>query len=403
MTVPRLLRRLLVPGRIYPLYGVHHLIAGMLAGFAYSRMFQLLFGDSSGIVHYFRWLGIRQPDVRQTGSNFGTDTAYETPFELEFGSGSMVSDGFKVVNFETGSGAFRIVPACIGNGSFIGNSIVYPAGARTGDNCLLGTKVMVPIDGEMRENTGLLGSPAFEIPRQVVSDRKFDPVPSNAEGHARLRAKNRFNLRTALLHLAWQWALLAGILLVAYGSIVIAGFNLWALVLTAVLMPAYVLAHGVAAERFSSLAIRFEPHRSTIHEPYFWWIERHWKLGETVLDNALTGTPFRGMLLRLLGMRVGSRLFDEGANIPEKMLVEIGDNCAINAGTVIQAHSLEDGLFKSDRIVIGDNCSIGPSGFVHYGVRMSEGSSLAPDAFLMKGATTEPGSRWVGNPASPQN
>ena len=60
----------------------------------------------------------------------------------------------------------------IGTRNFVGNNIAFPAGARTGENCLLATKVMVPIDGPVRENVGLLGSPAFEIPRSVSARRR---------------------------------------------------------------------------------------------------------------------------------------------------------------------------------------------------------------------------------------
>lgn len=138
MTVPRLLRLMIKPNTIYPLYGFRHYVAGVLSGTSYSITFQLLYGDSSAIVHYLRWLGVRQPDAVQTGSNFGTTTAFESPFDVEFGRGAMVSDGLKIINFETGSGAFRLVGAQVGKGCFLGNDIVYPPGAKLGDNCLLG-------------------------------------------------------------------------------------------------------------------------------------------------------------------------------------------------------------------------------------------------------------------------
>ena len=32
---------------------------------------------------------------------------------------------------------------------------------------------MIPIDGPVRENVGLLGSPAFEIPRMVNRDKEL--------------------------------------------------------------------------------------------------------------------------------------------------------------------------------------------------------------------------------------
>jgi carbonic anhydrase/acetyltransferase-like protein (isoleucine patch superfamily) len=73
----------------------------------------------------------------------------------------------------------------------------------------------------------------------------------------------------------------------------------------------------------------------------------------------------------------------------------------VNSGVFMQAHSLEDGFFKSDRIVVGERCTVGVKAYVHYGSTMSDDSILEPDAFLMKGQTMAPKSVWVGNPAQP--
>ena len=105
------------------------------------------------------------------------------------------------------------------------------------------------------------------------------------------------------------------------------------------------------------------------------------------------------MLWRLLGVRIGRRVFDDGCFLTERTLVTIGDNCTLNAGSVIQCHSQEDGAFKSDRTVIGAGCTLGVGAFVHYGVTMGDGAVLAPDSFLMKGEEIAPHGRWGGNPA----
>jgi hypothetical protein len=72
----------------------------------------------------------------------------------------------------------------------------------------------------------------------------------------------------------------------------------------------------------------------------------------------------------------------------------------LNAGAVIQCHSLEDGTFKSDCTVIGSGAVLGVAAFVHYGVAMGEGTVLDADAFLMKGEMTAPFTHWGGNPAT---
>jgi non-ribosomal peptide synthetase-like protein len=83
----------------------------------------------------------------------------------------------------------------------------------------------------------------------------------------------------------------------------------------------------------------------------------------------------------------------------DKTLIAIGDDCAFNAGSVIQPHSQEDGTFKSDRISIGAGCTLGTGALVHYGVTMGDGVELAPDSFLMKSEEVPPHARWGGNPA----
>jgi non-ribosomal peptide synthetase-like protein len=117
------------------------------------------------------------------------------------------------------------------------------------------------------------------------------------------------------------------------------------------------------------------------------------------LVQILNGTPFKRLVWRMLGVRVGRRLFDDGCWMPEKTLVTIGDDVTLNARSLIQCHSQEDDTFKSDRIAIGAGCTVGVGGWVHYGATMGDGSVLEPDSFLMKGEEVPPGARWGGNPA----
>jgi non-ribosomal peptide synthetase-like protein len=111
------------------------------------------------------------------------------------------------------------------------------------------------------------------------------------------------------------------------------------------------------------------------------------------------GTPFKPLVWRLLGVRVGARVFDDGVNLTEKSFTSIGDDATLGEGSVIQCHSQEDGGFKSDRVEIGARVTLGVSSFVHYGTTIGEDTILAPDTFLMKGEEVPPGSFWGGNPA----
>ena len=203
--VPRLLNVFLRPCVVYPLYGFHDRIHRAIARLTGMKFFTHLFGDSSFIVYYLRWIGYDLGEVEQTGSNFGTEVGHESPFLSTVGSGTMVADGLSIMNadFSSTSSGF---PRChIGPDNFLGNNIAYPAGGRTGDNCLLATKAMIPLDGKIREGVGLLGSPSFEIPRSVERDSRFDHLRTGEELRRRLTAKNWYNLRTMGVFLIGRW------------------------------------------------------------------------------------------------------------------------------------------------------------------------------------------------------
>ena len=144
---------------------------------------------------------------------------------------------------------------------------------------------------------------------------------------------------------------------------------------------------------------RLKPRLVSIYDPYFWWHERHWKLNAFPVLAMYAGTPFRGMLLRAMGMKVGAKMFDCSLGIPERSLIEVGDYTNLNEGCVLQAQSLEEGVFKSDYIRLGNRCSVGPGALVHYGVSTGDDVVLDADSFVMKGETLDSHTGWCGNPA----
>lgn len=106
-------------GQVYPLHGLHDSAQRIMSRISNVPLYRNLFGDSSYIVHYLKALGYDLGEVVQTGSSFGPGVAHE----------SRVS---------------------VAGRNFVGNNITFPIGARVGEYCLPGTKVMVPIDGPVR-------------------------------------------------------------------------------------------------------------------------------------------------------------------------------------------------------------------------------------------------------------
>jgi non-ribosomal peptide synthetase-like protein len=399
-TVPRLLNLLIRPNKVYRLYGFHYGIHQWIVRLTNAKVLSNLVGDSSWIVHYLRGIGYDLGKVVQTGSNFGGQVKHESPYLSSIGTGTMVADALSMMNAEFSNTTFRLSRTSIGERNYLGNGIAYPPRGRTGDNCLLATKVMVPISGRVWENVGLLGSPPFEIPRSVERDSSFDPLKQGDEFRRGLAAKNRHNFVTILwcLFARWFFVFLLTVLTGIAGdfyAVLGAAVIVLELVLSAVLGIAYWILVERIVTGFQRLPVLF----CSIYEPAMWRHERYWKVPATPYLTAFAGTPFINMILRGVGTRVGRRVFNDGCGMPERSLVIIGDDCTLNETSTIQCHSQEDGIFKSDYSTLGRNVTLGTGSHVHYGVTIDDGAELTTDCFLMKGEQVPAGARWGGNPA----
>ncbi len=399
--VPRVLYYVfLQEGRTYVLYGVHYFIHEIIKASTNNPIYCMIFGDSAFIVYYLRWIGYRLNNVVQTGSNFGLDQRHDIPYLVDIGSGTMVSDGLTMINAPRSNSSFKVAKVKLGDHNYLGNGIYYPADGKTGANCLLATKVAIPVDGPVRENVGLLGSPCFEIPRVVDRDKHLNPVVDDRTRQEQIRAKTRFNIKTMIGFLFTGWLFVYVSLLGLYVALLY--FPLFG-TLTLLAFTAFFTVTGILWFAFLEKAcIGFRPLKPQIVSMYdmgFWRHERYWKFTGSPLPYLFKGTPFKNMISRLLGVTVGKKVFDDGCSFFDKTLIKIGDYCTLNEACVLQGHSLEEGVFKCDVIKIGHGCTLGGGAFVHYGVTMGDNVVLDPDSFLMKGEIVDPNATWRGNPA----
>src|SRR5262249_4212636 len=150
-------------------------------------------------------------------------------------------------------------------------------------------------------------------------------------------------------------------------------FLLFATALAAVVALAYYPRHGMvsiyAGSAFAfffailwgwfvesaSLGFgRLKPQIALALDRYYWFHERHWHLfGLTQIAALFVGTPFKNLISRLEGVRIGKKVFDDGVRWTEYTLIEIGDYTNLNVFSIVWPHSLEEGVFKSDYIKIG--------------------------------------------------
>ena len=399
VTLPRLFALGLRPDTVHPLFGGRYWLHRAIGTLTNVKPFVGLFGDASAIAHYLALLGYRLRPLQQTGSNFGLAVKHENPFLTIVGAGTVVADGLSVMNAEYSATSFRVSATRIGANNFLGNRIAYPPQGRTGDDCLLATKVQIPQHGPIRSGVGLLGSPSFEIPRTVARDSELD-VTDPVELAASLRRKNRHNVVSMGLHLLvrWLFTFLLAVAIAAVGSLPIAAGATEVVVVEVVGVVLLVVWYALVERCVRPLMAR-APQGCSIYDPTFWRHERYWKVPAPGWVQLANGTPFKPLIWRLLGVHVGARVFDDGADLTERSFTTIGDEVTLGEGTVVQCHSQEDGGFKSDHVVIGARCTLGVGSFVHYGTTIGDGAVLAPDTFLMKGEEVPPGEHWSGNPA----
>src|SRR5262249_17444718 len=158
------------------------------------------------------------------------------------------------------------------------------------------------------ENTGLLGSPAFEIPRMVDRDRDMNAAFDEATRRARLSRKNRYNAVTAVIFLGSRWmSFFAALVLWTAALASYDRFGVLALVAPTVAIGGGSILLFVLLGRASLAFGRLEPKLASIYDPYFWFHERHWKLSESAITRMFGGTPFRSMMFRAMGMKVGAK------------------------------------------------------------------------------------------------
>ncbi|MGY1643001.1 Pls/PosA family non-ribosomal peptide synthetase [Geodermatophilus sp. SYSU D00703] len=401
LVVPRLADLLLQPDRVYPMYGLRYSAHRTVQHFSNSKFFQVLVGDSVLVVHYLRSLGYRLKPYVQTGSNFGNEVKHESPYLVSVGRGTVAASGISFLNADYTSTSFRLSRTALGKDNFLGNAIVYPPRAKTGDNCLLATKVLVPIDGEVRSDVGLLGSPAFEIPRTVARDSEFVKMAHDEEFPRRLAAKTWYNLRTIGYFLLVRWVYAVVLTVVAMGGLdVLTDIGAWAVTLSTSFLLVFSLAYFTFVERAILHFRPVQPVYCSIYDARFWQRERLFKMmAKTGVHRLAVGTPFISPLWRLSGVRLGKRLFDDGHGMSEKHIVSLGDDVTLNAGSYIQCHTQEDYAFKSEGVTVGSGVTFGVGALAYYGAVIGDNAVLEADSFLMKGEEVPDGARWGGNPA----
>ena len=392
MTVPRFLNLFLTPEKVYPLYGMHYRISHAITRMTNVKFFTQLFGNSSYSVYYLRRLGYHLFRIKQTGSNFGDEVAHDNPYLCSVGRGTVVADGLSMINTEYLEHVHAVVSGVDRTPQLPREQHCLSTAGPDRRQLPAGNKGH---DSPRRTDPRRGGAAGLAGLRDPAIGRAGQPVQPAAD--RRGPATQCWPRRTATTCGPWVCSCSCDGCTSSWSPC--SGWppptctRCWTTPWSVRFSPSASCSARCttfwsnAASRHS---VRLKPRLCSYYEPYFWWHERLWKVPADTYLNVFNGTPFKNVIWRSLGVRLGRGVFDDGCYLTERTLVSIGDHAVLNAGSKVQCHSQEDGAFKSDHTIIGADCTLGVGAFVHYGVTMGDGAVLDPDSFLMKGETVPP-------------
>ncbi|MBV8612067.1 MAG: amino acid adenylation domain-containing protein [Singulisphaera sp.] len=331
--------------------------------------------------------------------------SFISPDLLTMGDEGFIADCVSLGSARVEDGQLTVGEVKIGNRAFIGNSAVLPPGVVIGDKGLIGCLSITPtsVPGSAAPGTSWLGSPAFFLPQRQEC--------SAFGAEATFKPSRKLYLQRAAIELAR--VLLPSTCFIILTSLLLSAFLLihdevpmFALVL---LFPLLYLATGLAAALLVVVTKwvvmgRYRPCERPLWSPFVWKTElvtsMHDNFSCQFLVEMLCGTPFIVWYFRLLGAKIGKRVFMNTTEFTEFDLVEIGDDVALNADATVQTHLFEDRVMKMSTVKIGPRCSVGGMSLVLYDTRMEEGATLSDLSLLMKGEVLPAWTRWEGIPAA---
>jgi non-ribosomal peptide synthetase-like protein len=353
------------------------------------------------------------PWYRALGARMGRRAEISTacaasPDLLEIGAESFIADAVLLGVPEIQNGMLSLKPTRIGARAFVGNSALIPAGTTIADQTLIGVLSTPPLDplgwagGAAEPDTTWLGSPAIRLPRRQGSvlfaeETTYNPPPRLVARRLAIEFA-RIILPLTMFVVLTSTLITATVALDPYLTIA----------QQIALFPFLYFAAGLGAVLFVILAkwLLVGRYRESVWPLWCTFVWRselvnalHESLAAAYLTDLLLGTPLLCWFYRLLGMKIGQRVYLDSPEFTEFDLVTIGDDAVLNIEATIQTHLFEDRVMKMSRVHIGPRCSVGACSVVLYDTRLEDGAVLEELSLVMKGESLPPNTRFQGSPA----
>ncbi|MGW1839707.1 Pls/PosA family non-ribosomal peptide synthetase [Streptomyces sp. NPDC002067] len=347
------------------------------------------------------------PFLRALGARTGRRAEVATvtfvdPDMLDVGPESFLADVSVVGPAVFHRGHLALAPARVGRRSFVGNGALLPGAGRMGDNSLLGVHSVAPAEPIAPETTWL-GSPAIFLPHREAS-------PGFPERLTYAPTRGRVLARLAVEYFRVTLPATLGLLSVLGGyHLSLALAALLPPVALFLLMPLVLMTVGLGCV-LATAAVKWlvvGGYRPRVEPLWSMWVRRtelvtglYENLVVPTVMTYLTGTPWAPLVLRLLGARIGRRVWLATTFLTEFDLVSVADDAAVGPFTSLQTHLFEDRVMKMDHVTVERGASVGTRSVVLYDARVARGAALDALSLVMKGEALPEATRWRGIPAA---
>ena len=345
---------------------------------------------------------------RLLGAKVGRHTEISTASSvthplLKIGNGSFVADAVTLGEADVRGQQLILEQTNIGNASFVGNSALIPQGYNLPDNTLIGVLSTPPDEAQLSATDAkdFFGSPAIALPRRQESQAFSDkltlyPTPGKKIFRGTVELIRILIPETVLI--------ICSVLFIAYAHDLIKN----GLRVTALYVPFYYLFF-IGLPCFAvTVALKWLVAGIYKAQQHPMWTFKVWKseaitttyeaLAIPYFLEYLKGTPWLPLALRLLGVKIGKRVWMNTADVTEFDMVRIGDDAALNDDCGPQTHLFEDRVMKVGPVSIGKRSSIGARSIILYDSEIGDDTHLEALSLVMKGESLQSGTSWTGSP-----